>query len=80
MKYGLIAHGVEVDLRSFSLVRAHFDGLSSEDVSWNSIFSHHFLLHIFWVPPSNPMYCHRSYGVLGPMHLLFYILPWKQLP
>ena len=70
MKYEVIAHGVEVDLRSFSLVRAPFDGLSYEDVSSNSIFSHHFLLHIFCVPTSNPMYCHRSYGVLGPMHLL----------
>lgn len=60
MKYGLIAHGAEVDIRSFSLVRAHFDGISSKDVSRNSIFSHHFLLHVFQGSPSN-----KSYGVLG---------------
>ena len=33
MKYGLITHGAEVDLKSFSLVRIHFGRLSFEEVS-----------------------------------------------
>ena len=64
MKYWLIARGAAVDLRSFSSVMAHFDELSSEDVSINSIFYHHILLHIFWGPPSNRICCHRSYESL----------------
>ena len=46
MKYGLIAHGAKVDLRSFSSVRAHFNGLSLEEVSKNSTFSCYFILHV----------------------------------
>ena len=46
IKYGLIAHEAEVDLKSFSLVRAHFDGLSSDEVSKDPIFSHYLLLHL----------------------------------
>ena len=46
MRYELIAHGAKVDLRSFPSVRAHFDGLSSEEVSRNSTFSYYFLLHV----------------------------------
>ena len=33
IKYGLIARGAEVDLRSFSSIRTHFDNLSSKEVS-----------------------------------------------
>lgn len=38
--YGLIAHGAEVDLKSFFLVKDHFNGLSSDEVSKDPIFSH----------------------------------------
>lgn len=33
VKYSFIACGVEMDLRSFSLVKTHFDRLSFEEVS-----------------------------------------------
>lgn len=33
MKYGLIACVADVDLKSFSSVRAHFDGLSFDEVN-----------------------------------------------
>ena len=42
VKYGLIARGVDMDLRSFSTVKAHFNGLSSDKVSKDSAFSYHF--------------------------------------
>ena len=80
MRYGLIAHGAKVDLRSFPSVRAHFDGLSSEEVSRNSTFFYYFLLHVSQGPLSDLMCCHRSYGVLRPMFLLLQILTWKWLP
>ena len=47
MKYGFIAYGEEVDLRSFPSIAANFDGLFSEEVSKNSTFSYCFLLHVF---------------------------------
>ena len=74
MRYELIAHGAKVDLRSFPSVRAHFDGLSSEEVSRNSTFSYYFLLHVSKGPLSDPMCCHRSYGVLGMVFLLLQTL------
>ena len=39
IKYGLITHGAEVDLKSFSLVRIHF--------GFTLIFPYYFLLHAF---------------------------------
>ena len=33
VKYSFITRGVEMDLRSFSLVKTHFDRLSFEEVS-----------------------------------------------
>ena len=47
MKYSLITRGMEVDLRSFPSVKAHFNELSSEEVSKDPTFSHYFLLHVF---------------------------------
>lgn len=38
MKYGLIACVADVDLKSFSSVRAHFEGLSFDEVNWSSLF------------------------------------------
>ena len=70
IKYGLIAHGAEVDLKSFSLVRAHFDGLSSDEVSKDPIFSHYLLLHLSQDSSSNPMCCHKSFGVYVQVFLL----------
>ena len=40
MKYSLITRVVGVDLRSFPLVRAHFNELSFEEVSRDPTFSH----------------------------------------
>ena len=36
VQYGLIARGADVDLKSFPLVRAHFDGLSFDKVNQES--------------------------------------------
>ena len=35
-----------MDLESFSLIRAHFDGLSSDEVCKDPIFPYYLLLHI----------------------------------
>ena len=42
----LISCEAEVDLRSTYLIRAHFDGLSSDMVSKDPTFSYYFLLHV----------------------------------
>ena len=41
-----IACEAEVDLRSTYLIKAHFDGLSSDMVSKDPTFSYYFLLHV----------------------------------
>lgn len=65
VKYSLITLGARVDLRSFTLVRAYFNEISSEEVSRDLNFSHYILFHVFQGFPSNHMSCHMSYGILG---------------
>ena len=70
---------MNVDLKSFSSIRAYFNGLSSNDVRILMPLVIFFvcLLGFFLF---NPMYYYRSTKVLGRVPLLLWTQAWKWLP
>ena len=69
MKYVLIARGEEVNLRSTTSIRAHFDGLSSNEVSKDPTFFCMFprvLLLSLWVVIGHMESLGRCSSYCGP--------------
>ena len=76
IQYGLIIQGTNLSLRDSIVMRAHLEGLSSDDVSvkFNAFY---YVLYMLFMFASNLMHCYRSTGTHGPVFILLRLLTWS---